>query len=734
MESHTTPPVFSEISIEQIQEKTLATFGTLPCRFQAELCRAQLQKKDIISIAATGSGKTLTFLMPLQFSADSVVIVVTALNVLGDQFVCEAEAAGFSAISVTAENDNDKTFADIRAQKYRALIFNPEVLLKRGGRCETQLWKDKGFISRILNIVFDEGHCIIQWGSAFRDDYNRVDQLRFFLPNVPIYITSATIPPSMITDLKTKFHMENCTVFQRSNDRPNIHFSVRRMEHPQKSFWDLAFLIPSDWKDGDPLPPKFMIFFDNKKEAEAATTFLKERLPLALRDKVQWFHAGMTVFFRAEEISKFKSGETWGLGATDSGGMGLDVSDVILIVQWRVPKDLNTLMQRFGRAVRDFLLQGIAILIAEPDWFYGDMIASQERKRKRAEKKARKASSTNKQSKKQKNTSQVSTTAEANADASNSDSSDDEELSTRVSHLPSGPSTLDANIEKFILDANEASTSQKTSTAKKNTKKRSIDDAMRLFLNADVLTGAKRCRRFHSNAFFGNDKVPTPDHCCERCAPKVPRLCCDLCNPDAISQMVSKPSDSPPSIARAPAKVKVNAFEPSASEQELKAALFQWRDEQATALFGQNDFYSPDMFLHHTLVNRIVSLAHEFKLSNVTDLLNQTQWSFATRHGAAILDLVNRFCPKPAPLSPFVSTPLAQARLAIRVTLQQNQVDNSPLTKKTRAPSTCSRCGMLGHRMNSKLCPHNQIAGSSGAAHSEENVPPTPAHHPHAER
>ncbi|RPD52129.1 hypothetical protein L227DRAFT_472291, partial [Lentinus tigrinus ALCF2SS1-6] len=71
----------------------------------------------------------------------------------------------------------------------------------------------------------------------------------------------------------------------------------------------------------DPPPPKFMVFFDNKKEAEAASRFLASRVPLALRRKIPWFHAGMSKFFRVEEVDRFAKGETWGLAATDSGGM-----------------------------------------------------------------------------------------------------------------------------------------------------------------------------------------------------------------------------------------------------------------------------------------------------------------------------------------------------------------------------------------------------------------------------
>ncbi|KAI0074536.1 hypothetical protein K474DRAFT_1578834, partial [Panus rudis PR-1116 ss-1] len=94
-----------------------------------------------------------------------------------------------------------------------------------------------------------------------------------------------------------------------------------RMKYSQGSFEDLGFLIPKNWKEGDPVPPKFMIFFDNKTEAENAAKYLQSRISPELSAKVPWFHAGMTHFFRADQVLNLKSGEVWGLAATDSGGM-----------------------------------------------------------------------------------------------------------------------------------------------------------------------------------------------------------------------------------------------------------------------------------------------------------------------------------------------------------------------------------------------------------------------------
>ncbi len=177
-------------------------------------------------------------------------------------------------------------------------------------------------------MVFDEAHCIPEWGEVFRPEYKEATNIPFYLPNIPVYLSSATIPPAMMVKLKHAFSLNerNTLIFRRSNDRPNIAMIVRPMKHPQSSYEDLAFLVPKDWKDGDPPPKKFMVFFNSKKEAEAAAKFLQSRVSVDLREKIPWFHAGMTRFFRTEEVKNLRDGaETengvWGFAATDSGGM-----------------------------------------------------------------------------------------------------------------------------------------------------------------------------------------------------------------------------------------------------------------------------------------------------------------------------------------------------------------------------------------------------------------------------
>ncbi|THG93441.1 hypothetical protein EW026_g7798 [Hermanssonia centrifuga] len=525
------------LSGDDIRSKTEDVFGKRPCDFQIKLCRAQLEHKNIISIAATGSGKTLSYLMTLPLTGiDSVLIIVTALNVLGDQFEQEAQSAGFSAISVNADNDTDEVFTNIKNLKYRVVIFSPNIMVKRGGRCQKFLWPDKKFISKVLNIIFDEAHCIPQWGNTFRPEYGQVGDLMWHLPGVPIYLSSATIPSTMITELKEKFNLsDNYVMFQRSNDQPNIALVVKRMVYAQGSFKDLGFLVPKDWKTSQPLPQKFMIFFDNKREAEGAAAYLTSRVSLQLRDKIPWFHAGMTRFFRDEP-----TGGVWGFAATDSGGMGLDIADVKIVVQWK----------------------GIAILLAEPSWFYEERLALKQRKRKRKKILADVDKQTNTNKRVRISPSLLPSTVlraslQANAVHANPTSvmkTISKVLTTETSPnvaLPCGPSTiilpttgpnedsksgleddehaglvveesepedqvsLPAIRERVVVDEETVEALMLGSDAKNPKKIKNFtrkaphvsDRALCMFINAHVLQGPQRCRRYHPNIFYGNDKA-----------------------------------------------------------------------------------------------------------------------------------------------------------------------------------------------------------------------------------
>ncbi|KZT63657.1 P-loop containing nucleoside triphosphate hydrolase protein, partial [Daedalea quercina L-15889] len=181
-------------SLEEVRAKTSDVFQRHPCSWQAEAVQQAVKgDNDVVLIAPTGSGKTLTFWMPLLFREDGIQIVVTPLNLLGSQNVSELKEYGIPACD------------DIGEGRYRAIIANPEELMKDGGGFE-KLWKKEAFTSRIISIVWDEAHCISTW-SSFCTDYKNAYRIRYLLPKTPFFLASATFNDHVKEDVFKTLHM-----------------------------------------------------------------------------------------------------------------------------------------------------------------------------------------------------------------------------------------------------------------------------------------------------------------------------------------------------------------------------------------------------------------------------------------------------------------------------------------------------------------------------------------------
>jgi hypothetical protein len=95
----------------------------------------------------------------------------------------------------------------------------------------------------------------------------------------------------------------------------------------------LHSLSKRTWGPGDECPPKFLVFFNSRTETQAGAEFLRARLLPELRDKVKWFHSGMTDQFREDEMHTLIISKSLGEASTDAAGMvGLKVLRFEIII------------------------------------------------------------------------------------------------------------------------------------------------------------------------------------------------------------------------------------------------------------------------------------------------------------------------------------------------------------------------------------------------------------------
>ncbi len=92
----------SPTTVDQLQQECSRSFGWRPCRWQSAIALELLWKKNLVSISATGSGKSCVFWLPMRYEKGITIIIVPLKN-LGQQLADESSHEGFQGMSITAE-------------------------------------------------------------------------------------------------------------------------------------------------------------------------------------------------------------------------------------------------------------------------------------------------------------------------------------------------------------------------------------------------------------------------------------------------------------------------------------------------------------------------------------------------------------------------------------------------------------------------------------------------------
>ncbi|KAH7903826.1 P-loop containing nucleoside triphosphate hydrolase protein, partial [Hygrophoropsis aurantiaca] len=324
-----------------------------PYKWQLDVAEALLLGLDCTVIAGTGAGKTMPFVMPLFVKPDMHVIIISPLNALEEDQASRFRKMNLTAIVVNGETYNSKLHQELGARKHQVIVTSPEMCLKH--EQFRQISSCPKFARKIAAIIVDEGHCISQWGDKFREDYMQLGALRAFVPNhVPFLVTSATLPPAVLSQVHAVLQFQPSTTYQLNlgTDRPNLSWEVRHMSAGKSDVASLSFLLPKSC-GGEGKENGFkqtMVFGDDIGVLMKACRWLRANSPVALREKVAVYHSCRSSRGKKIVLEAFKEGRINILFTTEAAGMGCDMPHIEQVVQFMVPASLSIWIQRAGRA------------------------------------------------------------------------------------------------------------------------------------------------------------------------------------------------------------------------------------------------------------------------------------------------------------------------------------------------------------------------------------------------
>lgn len=184
------------------------------------------------------------------------------------------------------------------------------------------LLKSPEFTKDLVGVIIDEAHCISQWGGDFQPAYNKLGDLRTFVPpNIPFLATSATLTPLALREIQQKLHISSTESFfiNLGNDRPNITPQVRHMKNA-RDYSALLELVATSVTTPEDLA-KTIIFVDSLQKTLEIQRFLRRHLPASCHHAIEIFHALRSQQSKAHSLAQFRGGQVRILVATEAAGM-----------------------------------------------------------------------------------------------------------------------------------------------------------------------------------------------------------------------------------------------------------------------------------------------------------------------------------------------------------------------------------------------------------------------------
>ena len=300
---------------------------------QEEIINNVIQQKDVLALLPTGGGKSLCYQVPAMAQEGLTIVISPLIALMKDQVSrlkelnIEAEAI-FSGLRY---NDIDRIMENARFGKTKLIYVSPE-------RLKTDIFQARVQNLPVSLIAVDEAHCISQWGHDFRPSYLDIGLLREVLPKVPMIALTASATSEVTLEIIERLGLKQPVVIRDSFARENLHYHVIRREDQLPYIERLLQKTTGS---------SIVYVRHRRKCVELADWFTRKGIGSAA------YHGGMEMTHRDRIQEEWIKGKTKVIVATNAFGMGVDKSDVRLVVHYDLPPGLEDYYQEAGRAGRD---------------------------------------------------------------------------------------------------------------------------------------------------------------------------------------------------------------------------------------------------------------------------------------------------------------------------------------------------------------------------------------------
>jgi ATP-dependent RNA helicase DeaD len=350
-------PAFADLGLDATVTATLAALGyEEPTPIQAEAIPPLLAGRDLLGQAATGTGKTAAFALPIlqmvagaERTGNPLALVLVPTRELAVQV---AEAVQRYGVSLRARVVAVYGGQPIGRQ-LQALKYGVDVVVATPGRAVDHLTRGSLVLDSLRTVVLDEADEMLDMGFA--------DDLDAILSGAPTerqtVLFSATLPPRIAGLARRHLHDPVTIEIGRPVAEPGEAPRVRHTAHLVARVHKPAALARVLAVEA---PTAALVFCKTRAEVDTLTEVLNGR-----GNRAEALHGGMGQEQRDRVMQRLRAGTANLLIATDVAARGLDVDVLTHVVNYDVPAAPETYVHRVGRVGRAGR-EGVAITLAEP--------------------------------------------------------------------------------------------------------------------------------------------------------------------------------------------------------------------------------------------------------------------------------------------------------------------------------------------------------------------------------